>query len=141
MLVSNGKVDGSSVGADALHAQIRAIFYLKFENENSDQEFLLPESTKFIVAFGSQNTVLIARMDGRPPMSYKDACIAINGGNHNKVQHANRVVNSQGSTMISKPKSHGTVSGGLQLKWKVDGPSVGVVVASCTNKSNFLSQI
>jgi hypothetical protein len=38
MLVGNGKVDGSGVGVDVLHAQIRAIFYLKFENENSDQE-------------------------------------------------------------------------------------------------------
>ncbi|WJX40684.1 hypothetical protein P8452_28133 [Trifolium repens] len=38
MLVGNGKVDGSGVGADALHAQTRAIFCLKFENENSDQE-------------------------------------------------------------------------------------------------------
>jgi hypothetical protein len=36
MLVGNGKVDGS--GVDVLHAQIRAIFYLKFENGNSDQE-------------------------------------------------------------------------------------------------------
>ncbi|WJX18990.1 hypothetical protein P8452_08734 [Trifolium repens] len=72
MLVGNGKVVGSGVAVDVLHAQIRAIFYLKFENENSDQE----------------------------------------------VQHANKVVNSQGSTVISKPKSHGTVSGGLQLKFK-----------------------
>jgi hypothetical protein len=40
MLVGNGKVDGSGVGVgvDVLHAQIRAIFYLKFENGNSDQE-------------------------------------------------------------------------------------------------------
>jgi hypothetical protein len=38
MLVGNGKVDGSGVGANALHAQTRAIFCLKFENENSDQE-------------------------------------------------------------------------------------------------------
>ncbi|WJX57123.1 hypothetical protein P8452_42712 [Trifolium repens] len=38
MLVGNGKVDGS--GVDVLHAQIRAIFYLKFENGNSDQECL-----------------------------------------------------------------------------------------------------
>jgi hypothetical protein len=35
-----------------------------------------------------------------------------------QVQHANKVVNSQGSTVISKPKSHGTVSGGLKLKFK-----------------------
>ncbi|WJX33134.1 hypothetical protein P8452_21375 [Trifolium repens] len=34
------------------------------------------------------------------------------------VQHANKVVNSQGSMVISKSKSHGTVSGGLQLKFK-----------------------
>ncbi|CAJ2673998.1 unnamed protein product [Trifolium pratense] len=27
-----------------------------------------------------------------------------------EVQHANKVVNSQGSAVISKPKSHGTVS-------------------------------
>ncbi|WJX56291.1 hypothetical protein P8452_41961 [Trifolium repens] len=36
MLVGNENVGGSGVGV--LHAQIRAIFYLKFENENSDQE-------------------------------------------------------------------------------------------------------
>ncbi|CAJ2668665.1 unnamed protein product [Trifolium pratense] len=30
-----------------------------------------------------------------------------------QVQHANKVVNSQGSTVIWKPKSHGTVLGEL----------------------------
>jgi hypothetical protein len=36
-----------------------------FSSEWSFAQFRLPESTKFIVAFGSQNTVLIAGMDGR----------------------------------------------------------------------------
>jgi hypothetical protein len=34
MLVGNGKVDGSGVAVDVIHAQITTIFYLKFENEN-----------------------------------------------------------------------------------------------------------
>jgi hypothetical protein len=34
MLVGNGNVDGSGVAVYVIHAQIRAIFYLKLENEN-----------------------------------------------------------------------------------------------------------
>lgn len=36
-----------------------------FSSEWSFAQFHLPENTKFIVAFGSQNTVLISGMDGR----------------------------------------------------------------------------
>ncbi|PNX61499.1 hypothetical protein L195_g060698, partial [Trifolium pratense] len=53
------------------------------------------------------------------------------------VQLANKVVNSQGSTVILKPKSHGTVRVEIESmlvgKGKVDGSGVGVDVVSCTN--------
>lgn len=60
-----------------------------------------------------------------------------------KVQHATKVINSQGSTVIWKPKSYGTVSGGATVtnvestpvgKGKVGGSGNGVDVAS-TQKS------
>ncbi|XP_058729875.1 tRNA ligase 1 [Vicia villosa] len=61
-----------------------------------------------------------------------------------KVQHANKVITSQGSPAIWKPKSYGTVSGGDTVtkvgstpvsKGKVGGSGVGVDVAS-TQKSS-----
>lgn len=36
-----------------------------FSSEWSFAQFHLPENTRYIVAFGSQNTVLIVGMDGR----------------------------------------------------------------------------
>ncbi|GAU42584.1 hypothetical protein TSUD_303010 [Trifolium subterraneum] len=56
---------------------MRGVLPKYFSSEWSFAQFRLPESTKFIVAFGSQNTVLIAGMDGS---FYKCSFDQVNGG-------------------------------------------------------------
>lgn len=56
---------------------MRGVLPKYFSSEWSFAQFHLPENTKFIVAFGSQNTVLISGMDGS---FYKCSFDQVNGG-------------------------------------------------------------
>ncbi|CAJ2668401.1 unnamed protein product [Trifolium pratense] len=74
---------------------------------------------------------------GRQPMAYKDACIVINGGNHNEVVSDKIQFNSDLEIEISWNCSWRTVTE-VEIMLLGKGKVHHSDAASCTNQNNLL---